>query len=215
MIKKSMIAAAFVAGLAAASANAALFDFEAAANAGGEGGFNSYSMSNDGITVTATGTDLSGNNRYYAYLDADPWAGSGAGLGVCKALNGAPGVGSSCTPSNDDNVTQGEKLHLVFSQEVTIEAIKFFNGEHQTNFAGNMVNVSIDGGAAVSYALVNNFTTLLTGTKFDFWLANQGLDAKQNKFYISAITAVPAPAPLLLGALGLIGLVVARRKKTA
>jgi len=175
-----------------------------------ERGYASYSLTDDGITVTATGSDLSGNTDYFAYLDY-----GNAGLGVCKKLD----ANNQCDPNNDDNTTLGEVLHLSFDNEVTIKSLNFTNGDHIKNFVGtdgvvNQFNVKVDG-VTSTYDLEALFTKSLTGTHFDFWLADQVEDSDQNQFYISGLTAVPAPAPLALLALGLLGLYGANRKKQA
>ncbi|MCP4876295.1 MAG: hypothetical protein GY896_12585, partial [Gammaproteobacteria bacterium] len=70
--------------------NAATFDFLAMSNvAGAEKGGNPLTWTIDGVTLTATGSDVTGVTN--AYLDA------GAGLGVCNTLD----AGLQCNPSND------------------------------------------------------------------------------------------------------------------
>ena len=212
MFKNLLITSALAVSAAASfSARAITFDFVAEA-AGNERGALSIPVTVDGLTVTATAFDTaSPNNAYNAYLD-DLSGGKPGGLGVCRVLT----TGDQCDPSSDDNVTFGESLQLVFSQEVTIDQITFNNGDHLTNFQGNF-DVSSDGSDA-TYALTHIFTTPLQGTTFVFSNPNsQGGSTVSNEyqFYIGAleVTPVPVPAAVWLFCSGLIGLVAVARRR--
>jgi hypothetical protein len=205
-----------------AAVSATTFDFAAVADgdasygiAGGERGAASFTFVKDGISVTATGfSSTDPTQAYSAYLDSKLGNDEG-GLGVCEVLTS----GHQCNPSSDDNVTYLESLKLVFDQAVTIDLTTFVNGDHLTDFTGNFV-LQIDGGAAMTLALTNLFTTPLTGTEFIFSNPNSGGGSNvsnNQQFYINAMSvqAVPVPAAVWLFASGLLGLVgVARRRQS-
>ena len=208
--------------LASSVAHSVTFDFADVADnlndplatyglVGGERGATAFTFTRDGISATTTGFNGVTGAVYSAYLDSS-FSGREGGLGVCQILNG-----DQCAPSSDDNVTTNESLLLTFDQLVTIDTTTFVNGNHGTMFS-NDFQLSIDGGAMMTYALTNVFTTNLTGTTFEFFNPNMGggsAVSNDQQFYINTleVTAVPVPAAVWLFGTGLIGLVgVARRK---
>lgn len=203
---KKILSTALIAGslLLTQASQAITFDFLAEGNAT-EKGYSAFLMTESGVTVTATATELNGDGIYSAYLD-----GGDAGLGVCKVLTSS----DQCAPSSDDNVTVTELLHLAFDEIVSITEINFLNGAHGTDFANNQFNVRIDDAATYStYSLSSQFLTVLSGQKFSFWLDDQSNAVNQNQFYISSVT-VPAPGTLMLLSLGLLGLFGSTKKRS-
>lgn len=189
-------------------ASAISFDFMALAN-GNERGYGTFTHTEDGLTVDATGHSADGTIDYYAYMDSGD-----AGLGVCKALTAA----DQCTPSSDDNVTYLERVRLSFDRAVTLNEVEFVNGDHGTSFMGDF-DLVVDGGPAMTHSLTNIFSTNLSGSVFEFINLNpEGTSDLSNKyqFYIGSVdvAAVPLPAAAWMFGSGLLGLAgVARRRR--
>jgi hypothetical protein len=189
-------------------ASAVVFDFAAVADGdasygapAGESGAASFTFTKGGLSVTATAA-----GGFFPYLDDNK-----AGLGVCKNLNGS----AHCAPAKDDNITFDESLMLTFDQMVSIDQTTFVNGRHNPTFNGDF-ELSIDGGAAMTYALANIFTTPLIGQTFVFTNLNIGADKDDKKqFYINTmdVTPVPVPAAVWLFGTGLLGLARFSRRK--
>lgn len=205
MVRNITLAAAALIGLsglaAAPAAHAAVFDFLAEANKL-EKGYQPYSLTRDGITVTARG--YNGAMQVFAYMDAGD-----AGLGVCKVLTAS----KQCNPSSDDNVTSGERLNLTFSTAVTISTLSFRDENHGLRFdSTDRIDLKVDGVQLSDIQLPVSggvYARTLTGTSFDFIFDNE-------QFYISSVTAqaVPEPATAMLLGAGMLGLAAARRRRT-
>ena len=202
-IKNIISTSVLLSGLAFASvSNAAVFDFaHYADDVYGESAWETFTATEDGVTLDAYANTPEGA---YAYLDYGD-----AGLGVCSTgLKSDPGTkpwSNKCRIAADDNVTIGEVLTLDFgTRDVNITDMLLKDAVHNT-FSGNIM-VSVDGGAATSY----NGNQILSGKIFDFYTDN-------GQFYINTLTAnVPAPAPLALLAAGLLGIYgVSRKAKKA
>ena len=203
-----------------ASVSAATFDFISYADADAdsdsyyERGYKDFGVTEDGITLHATGyykqKNKWANSNLYAYLDR-----GNAGLGVCHQVKGL----NQCDPSSDDNVTHKEKLVLTFDQTVSLDEMSFRNGGHGTKFKGKFqLSILLNGiwGEWAKYDLDRNFTSSLLGEGFAFYNPNKR-NKNKYQFYIDtmtvssapstlAVSAVPAPSSVLLLMLGLIGL---------
>ena len=160
----------------------------------GEAGYKNFDWTVGGLTLTATGRTVSG--AAYAYLDS-----GNAGLGVCKVLTG----NNQCNPGGDDNVTINEILDLHFDKKAEIDFNQVIFNDANHNLINPNIEISVDGGGFAPLIL----TSVHQGTDFEFRTLDQA-----NQFYINVLSAqaVPTPGTLLLLALGLIGLGVARRK---
>jgi hypothetical protein len=206
-----------VATLGVISAQAITLNFQAMADGTyGESIWSLLNITEGGINVKITGSYNNGPS--YAYLDSDR-----AGLGVCHtgptsalAVNTKyPNNGTNrCVDRADDNVTQLEKLTLVFDRNVTITSTTFLNADHGTTWTnGTSIDIT-DISGTNNYSLVNHFNTSLTGKTFVF--ANN-ISTKNDQFYINAMTvteAVPEPSTIALFGLGLLGMsFLARRRK--
>ncbi len=195
------------------NSNGATFSNSLLSNGLGEAGYASYSVTHDGIKVTATGSannDNQGDTAQFAYLDSY-WDNREAGLGVCKDLSDT----NQCAPSSDDNVTIGETLTLLFDQTVSIDSLTLANGDHYATFAdGAKFSLTIDGSyhGDIQLAADLNFVGLI-GTKFDlFNLTNS--ESPDTEFYINTMTvsAVPLPAAAWLFGSALFGLIGLNRR---
>lgn len=173
----------------------------------GESAYASFSATNNGVTVTATGTDA--NGAAYAYLDSGK-----AGLGVCSTPDNA----NQCDPSNDDNVTGGESVKLDFGWEVSLDSLGLVDAKHGTSLFNGNFDIKVDGVLlAMSTALSGSPASIvgLTGTTFEFinLVGDQG-----SEFYINniGVSTVPVPAAGILFASALFGAgALGRRKKKA
>ena len=208
-MKQLFLSTLLAVGLAAGAASAATLDFVSYANTSGEHGVMS------GTTINFNGVDVTFDaGKYYPYFDSSSPAEvamGGAGLGVCKRLLASTGL---CYPSSDDNVTEKEAVRLTFGKTLTTLEGLLFNAEGHHSLAGSTATLlfGINGGALSSYT----FSELM-GLSFhnvdSATFAFGGTAADQ--FYVGGATIpVPAAAPLLLGALGMLGFGASRRRKS-
>jgi hypothetical protein len=165
-----------------------------------------------GLSITGHATnDNVGDTDQFAYLD---WG--NAGLGVCKDATLVDPVTSTggtnrCSPSSDDNVTVGEYLEFVFTQDVVVENL-WFNNNHDGGFAAPDA-VSINGG---SYAVATGYAGGVNGIGAFSLLAGEILKIAYDneEFYVSGmeVSAVPVPAAVWLFGSALLGFVGLSRR---
>ncbi|KZY58527.1 hypothetical protein A3742_03065 [Oleiphilus sp. HI0071] len=222
---KKLISSMVAAGAltVSAQANATLFDFQqiadgadygaisgtyadntAVAGAVGEAAFDELVWTVDGITLTVTGTNVSGDEAW-AYLDQ-----GNAGLGVCSEGTKTDGKGDNqCDPGSDDNVTFGEILNFSFSSVVQVDLSSsiFRDANHNIHGSDHEIDVSVDGGA---WALLDDTTNVFYTDMFSLRLDPQ--KGEHHQFYIDTL-AIPEPTTLALMGLGLAGIGAARRRK--
>ena len=211
-MKIFLLGLAVAAGLSTSAAGAATLNFVAEANTNGERGI----LDNTSLILGGLAVKFN-TGGYHAYFDSSSAAEvrrGGAGLGVCKILSG-----TQCNPSSDDNLTSGERVTLSFLASQMISGLKF-NQEGHFAFAGASANrtlrYAVNGGSFVT----SRFATMMSATFLNvnsITFAYGGRKAQQ--YYVGGMTAVasvpvPAAAPLLLGALGMMGFGAARRRKT-
>ena len=183
-----------------ASASAASFDFLTEASGNEHGGDPLVFMS-DGVTLTASGYEFGVGTTYNAYLD------QGAGLGVCKILDG----GDQCAPASDDNVTLNEVLKIVLEGANTLKDLVFLNGSHGAVDSGAEILVRIGGTGMFSPFTFGALSMAsLSGNIFEFMVDTDG-----NDFYIRSISAVPVPAAVLLFGSALLSMFGFSRRKSA
>lgn len=207
-MKKAMLL--FISLLFSAGANAAVYDFVAAA-AGNEGGAQGDTFTDAGVTVTVNAINPGGAA---AYLD-DLSGGLPAGLGICSS--GLTG-GGQCTVASDDNISGAEQLSLAFDQAVTLKSVDFRDAQHGTDFQGilEVLNVTTNIANSFNLAAMLDLSSLGKGSEFVFNILGLGNYIKANdEFYISGLNAeVPVPAALFLFGPALLGFFGLRRKAT-
>ena len=225
---KKIICLLALLGLASASVQAATFNFgdyadglntngstfsNSLGNTGlGEFGYESYSVTNDGVTLTATGSS-SDDPTAFAYMDGS-WR-NRAGLGVCKNLTDT----NQCNPSSDDNITANETLKLAFNTNVSLDSMRFVNGEHYTNFTGDFqLRINEDDAQVYDIALAEYpyLDMIFTGHTFEFIsLADPLKKLNETEFYINSLTVstVPVPAAAWLFGSALLGFFGFSRRK--
>ncbi len=212
-MKKICAALVLATAFGATSAGAAVLDFVSYPNINGEKGVT------DGTVITFDGLDVTFTSSHFAYFDSssagEVAAGGGAGLGVCKVLTAS----AQCNPSNDDNLTVGETVTLTFGAAQTLSNL-LFNAEGHTALKSELLTLTfgINGGALQSISFAELGASVfdnVTSITFGFDDSQTG-----DQYYIAGLTAVapvplPATAPLLIGALGLMGWGVRRRRRGA
>ncbi len=235
IFKKGLIAAGFCLLAGAASATT-VFDFRNPYVGGnGVNAWNGdYTMSVDGLTVTATAGVYTSLGAVDKILTSDCASVSGcfkkvtetkAGLGVGYGLRGGAAV-------NGMPFSFGELITLTFDQEVAFDEV-FFTTFGRRAGKGSDFDLFIDGknvameqliGPGKSYSL-----TGLTGTSISFGADKFRLPyfgGKTDKFMVAGlkvseiakaaeVAAVPLPASAPLLAAGLLGFAALRRRRKA
>ncbi len=241
-MKKMITAAAGLAAMGMASANAAVLDFGGEAEFGiGERGFAdgttlpASAFLDFGVTLRALyDPDGAGvgapQQRVNPYLDGPGGGAPTAGLGVCRALDAQ----NQCDPGSDDNITFGEAVQIAFTGapggRFDVRYLSFV-GDGHVDFNGNNTNTLLVGtnagsvtrytfAGAVAAALSGAFLNVLSiefyfddGTWDALGLNANGLQQNGDQFYIGSISDVPIPAALPLLLSGLAGLGFASRRK--
>ena len=185
----------------------------------GEAGYSLYGVTNNGITVTASGSSTndspntvggSPDLQQFAYLDS-----GNAGLGVCEDLTGS----KQCVVSSDDNVTKSEILKLVFDQTVSLDSLLLLNGDHRADFDNNQYQIRIDGSLfdPLSLALVDLSGFNFVGKTFEFISLASTKPSSKEEFYINSMTVstVPVPAAAWLFGSALLGFFGFKRRRIA
>ena len=182
------------------------------------------------LSYTEFDVDIKGSNgsTVYAYLD---W--NHAGLGVCGNVDNTGAHPNSkdnvCNPSSDDNVTTGEALHFVFSENVTITKI-WFNNTHDEDrmitpsdsifINGNPVTGPLGNGYAPTSNQYNTDDNHMSSV--GHFLGPYSVDGGDmftiafgdQQFYISGMeVSVPEPGTLALLGSGLLGIGLFRRRR--
>ncbi len=203
-----------------AIANAAFFDFQQWINDNGEQGFDNasaFSLSNSGLTLTATAFDQPGMVNSHVYMDG-VFNNIIGGMGVCTTLD----INKQCVPSSDDNVSidgaSQEILMWNFSSgisHITLEMgdsqhflFKNHNFEYQLGAGGSWLTGTTD--AAGLFTL----NSAASAGNINFRTSGMALT---DQFYIRNATTsvVPVPAAVWLFGTGLLGLAGIARKKAA
>ncbi len=213
-------------------AQAGVVDFKALANAQ-EQGFAGYLFIKEDGSITSIASEafltvaaLEGSNFIAPYLDS-----GNAGLGACTTLTTA--TFPQCTPSDDDNVTVdggiAESLFFFFSEAVSLGNL-YLNNNHDGDRSLEGDTVVINGvtpvtlsGAPYADSIVDLSTLGInptTGFSLSIGLTSGGACTGEStginncEFYVSKLewSSVPAPAPLALFGLGLLGMGAMRRR---
>ncbi len=174
--------------------NASAFTNSLANSGLGEFGYDWYSVTNGGVTLTASGSFVDSNGAKQAasaYMDGR-WR-NRAGLGVCKVVNS----NNQCSPSSDDNITASETLKLVFNTTVSLDGLRFVNGEHYTNFDGDF-QLRINEDNALLYTLSLAEFPLLSsfvGQTFEFISLATASSGNNQEFYLNTLNVSTVPLP--------------------
>ena len=208
-MKKFALAAVAAVTASFASANAALIDFAAYADTFGERGLQPDEiLTIDGVALSAFGFADNFGAPAFAYLDENV-----AGLGVCQVLD----ADDQCTPSNDDNVTEGETLIITFlNGEVNFTDLIFRQADHSL-VDGGSVTISTVNVFGEFFTLTDTFANFIvaaqTGAEIFQGVVSIQFDFVDTQFYISAIeTPLPAALPLLISGVAGLGFASRRRK---
>ena len=207
-----------------ASAQAAVYDFVAAAAAVNEGGYKPLNTNDAGWAGIlpngliaegyASQAALEAGNQVNAYLDGLSNGGPG-GLGVCGILEDAvvppPADGTDCAKPGADNIQNDEILRIdLLAGAQSIIAMVFT--DHLNDISDFNVDYRVNSDDA------NDFQTVTFGFLSSLQLNNvDTIDFRQatsngSKFYLGSLEAVPLPAAAWLFGTAMLGLFGLRRK---
>jgi len=227
-ITAALAATALITG--AAQAETISFADYASGNEGGVA--NGTTLNFGGVDITFRGghsLQADGNSftpDYFAYFD-DVSGGMPAGVGVCRALDGAAGTmgpGADCADSGDDSIDGDDGLNellvLNFAEPFDLNGLSFRDGLHNSindsmglirvsifDTMGQVLNDTLTFAELVSRAASGEFSNVIA----------IALGYKNTEFYLESISQVPVPAalPLLLSGLAGLGFASRQKKKAA
>ena len=174
-----------------------------------------------GLTISAHSAK-DGDNDFFVYMDGLNGDGEPGGMGICGI--GDPGeirpISGSCNPSDDDNQTAGEYMHIV----ATDEAIKglTITGNHMPVAHGGVddpesvfLDYWADGGLMQSIEISGAYLDFfaLSSAANDLWYTiRDTFENDDEEMYVTMISTVPVPAAVWLFGSAMLGLFGLRRK---
>lgn len=169
-----------------------------------------------GLTISAHSALGSEVADYNVYMDGLNGDGEPGGMGICKEVRPISG---SCNPSDDDNHTSGEYMHII----ATDEAIKglTITGNHAPVAHGDSAVEDVlflywaDGGPMQSIEISGAYLDFfaLSSAANDLWYTiRDSFDNEHEQMYVTMISTVPVPAAVWLFGTAMLGLFGLRRK---
>lgn len=190
---------------------------------------NSYTVTADTLTLTATAWSTTGVRGRFQTAELEIYP--GYGMGVCNRSEGV-----NCSSNNNayalDNRGADDLILFTFSSSVPLDTLGFlqFGGDSDLNLWAGSGPVNLDGLQSIelgSATFINNsdssntFRTIMLNSVFTGtydWIAVGSRINQENDFIqLSSLTVVtPIPEPetwaMMLAAMGLLGIFSARRR---